>query len=194
MKLLANILTDKKFSDEGIYNVVSSKENLIEGIPTLVIGWGFTKTNYPEANILNWEIDDMTYWTFGMREKNQRYQENIKNFKKLIFTKLIKLVKYEYINLLTIDKSIENLIAVLTYVNEFNVYIYDNMLYVMSKGTNKVYGYSLRDLEYIDGNKNEIISALHSNKSIKIIDNKEDIPLDIKIYLKNKQYIIPYLF
>ena len=73
MKPIANILTDKTFVNDGIYNVVNDINKLISGIPTLVIGWEYTKLFYPEANILNWEINSDTYWCFGRRERGQRY-------------------------------------------------------------------------------------------------------------------------
>ena len=47
MKFIANILTDKPFKDNDLYNVVSDKNNLIGGIPTLVVGWEYTKKLYP---------------------------------------------------------------------------------------------------------------------------------------------------
>ena len=37
MKFIANILTDKTFTNAELYNVVSDKNNLIDCIPTLVI-------------------------------------------------------------------------------------------------------------------------------------------------------------
>jgi hypothetical protein len=194
MKFLANILTEKNFPSEGIYNVVNSKNNLIEGIPTLVIGWGFTKLNYPNANILDWEIDKMTYWTFGMREKRQRYEADIKKFKENIFNKLFKMVRYEYINLLIKDNCIDSLLTILKYTDNLNVYINNDMLYIMCKNTNIIYGYSLRDIEYIGGKKKEVFTTIYSNKNINLIDSKEDLSLDIKLLLKNNQHIVPYLF
>lgn len=194
MKFIANILTEKNFPNEGIYNVVNDKTKLINGIPTLVIGWDFTKLNYPEVNILNWKIDSMTFWTFGMREKRQRYEEDIKNFKKFIFNNIIKTVKYEYVNTLLINNSIDCLTTILKYAENLVIYINNDMLYVTCKDCDKIYGYSLRDLEYIGGNKKDILSIMYSNKSNKIIDNKVDLSTDIKIALKNHLYIIPYLF
>ena len=194
MRFLANILTEKKFPNEGIYNVVSNKSELIDNIPTLVIGWEFTKINYPEVNILDWEINPTTYWTFGMREKRQRYEEDIKRFKKNIFNQLVKEVKYEYINLLTKNEGVDNLITVLKYADKINVYICDDMLYIMCKNTNIIYGYSLKDIEYLNRSKKEIFSTIYSNECITFINNIDDLSTEIKTALKNNYYIIPYLF
>ena len=57
MKYIANILTNGIFEDE-LYNVTSKKGDLIDGIPTLVIGWEFYKKRYSNANILESKIDE----------------------------------------------------------------------------------------------------------------------------------------
>ena len=75
MKLIANILTEGSFQNNELYNVVSNKDDLISELPTLVIGWSFTKRNYPEANIINWQINENTFWCFGKREKRNRYEK-----------------------------------------------------------------------------------------------------------------------
>ena len=93
MKFIANILTDKPFKDNDLYNVVSDKNNLIDGIPTLVVGWEYTKKLYPEASMLNWEVGNNVYWTYGNREKRNKYEENIATFRQLTLTKIIKTLK-----------------------------------------------------------------------------------------------------
>ena len=95
MRFIANILTDKKFINSELYNVVDNKDKLIDGIPTLVIGWGFTKKMYPNASILNWSIDNNIYWTYGKREKRSRYEENIEKFRQFAISNFIKSVKYK---------------------------------------------------------------------------------------------------
>ena len=52
MKFIANILTDKPFVNTELYNVVNDKDKLIDGIPTLVIGWEYTKKMYENANTI----------------------------------------------------------------------------------------------------------------------------------------------
>ena len=105
MKYIANILTNRKFSDCTLYNVVLDKKDLIEGIPTLVIGWEYTKKNFSEANILDWRIDNKTFWTFGNRERRQRYEETIIKFRKYVINNLVKSIKYKYISLIHKDEN-----------------------------------------------------------------------------------------
>ena len=103
MKFIANILTDKPFTNAELYNVVSDKNNLIDGIPTLVIGWEYTKKMFNNASILDWEIDRNTYWTYGKREKRNRYEENLERFRQMSITRFIKSVNYRYSNILIAD-------------------------------------------------------------------------------------------
>jgi hypothetical protein len=193
MKFIANILTNKPFPDEGIFNVVSDKANLIEDIPTLVIGWEYTKLNYPQANILEWQIDKTIYWTFGRREKGERYEEAIRKFKELSFKYLKGNIRYEYINLLTKDKGIESLITILTY-NNIKVFISDDMLYLFLDGVQTVYGISIKEYEYLGGSKKQLFNILYSYNNITIVTTNDDIFSEIKPFLKNSKYIVPYLF
>jgi hypothetical protein len=66
------------------------------------VGWEYTKKLYPEASILNWEVGNNVYWTYGNREKRNKYEENIVKFRQLALTKFIKSVKYKFYGLLTI--------------------------------------------------------------------------------------------
>ena len=101
MKYIANILTDKLFSDSELYNVVSSKDSLIEGIPTLVVGWEFAKLNYPKVSVIDWKIEDGVYWTFGNRERRSAFEDRTKKFKEMAINQFIKSVEYRNVNILT---------------------------------------------------------------------------------------------
>lgn len=194
MKFLANILTDKLFQDDTIYNVVSKKEDLIEDIPTLVIGWGLTKKLYENANILDWKINENTFWTFGKREKNQRYETTVKNFKEVALNKLIKSVNYTYVNILTKVNGIESLMYFLEQGNCMNIFINNDMLYINPCKTKIVYGYSIRDIEYCGESKKKLFAILYKNKNLNLIDNKDINSLDLKVGLKNYSYVIPCVF
>ena len=80
MQLIANILTINLFSDKILYNVVEKKDDLIDGIPTLCVGLEMTKKNYPNFNLLDMNIDEMTKWTYGPREKRNVYESRLSKF------------------------------------------------------------------------------------------------------------------
>lgn len=192
MKYIANILTDKKFVDNNLYNVVDDKNKLINNIPTLVIGWEYTKKMFPNANILNWEIDRNTFWTYGNREKRNRYEENLKKFREISLIRLIKSIKYEFKSVLCMDKEEK-----INFLNCFkqenaNVYINNDMIYLLND-VNKVIGVSLRDIDYINGDRKKFLSDIY--KTCKVISlNNDNIAYDIKIIINKYSYVVPYLF
>ena len=194
MRYIANILTDKNFKEKGLYNIVSSKKELIDGIPTLVIGWEFTKKMYNDANILDWEISRDVYWTYGNREKRNRYDENINKFKDLALLKFIKSVKYEYKNILLLTDEEKNEIIEIITGNGVNVYIHNDMLYVLKDNKN-VIGLSLRDIDYIGKDRKKILSKVFRNEKNHIISlTDSELSYDIKNTLYKYSYVVPYLF
>lgn len=195
MKYIANILTNKKFNDNTLYNVVDCKENLIENIPTLVIGWEYTKKMFKNANILNWEIDENTFWTYGNRERRSKYEENLEKFKNLALTRLVKSVKYEFLNLLTITKEDREKLCSLVVGGNINIHINNDIIYILKPETSIVIGMSLRDVDYMGKDRKEFLSYFYKNKDNNIISLTDtNIPYDIKNALYKHSYAIPYLF
>lgn len=196
MKFIANILTDKPFTNAELYNVVSDKNNLIDGIPTLVIGWEYTKKMFNNASILDWEIDRNTYWTYGKREKRNRYEENLERFRQMSITRFIKSVNYRYSNILIADddekKHIFSLLdndkdVLYAYLNNDMVYLFDNI-------DNSVIGFSLRDIDYLGKDRKRVLSKIYYNKNVQLIDIKDCLTWETKNALRNCSYVIPYLW
>ena len=197
MRFIANILTDRKFNDCEFYNVVSNKEDLIENIPTLVIGWGFTKELYPEANIINWEIGNNVFWTFNNREKGNRYEETLKKFNKLALNNFIKKIKYKYLSVFEDGDDSSGLEFLLENCKGFKVYINNDMVYVTGKSTPDtspyVYGFSIKEYEYKGIDTKKIFKKIY-NSDIILIENKDIVSWSIRENLKNHTYAIPCLF
>ena len=195
MKYIANILTDKPFIDNELYNVVDSKDKLIGDIPTLVVGWDYTKMLYGNASILDWSIDRNTYWTYGKREKRNRYDENIVNFRKLAMTKFIKSVKYKYYSIITIsDEEKKYILGLLSKDEGSNIYLANDMVYVLDNANNVVIGFSLKDIDYVGKDRKKIFSRIYKNKNNVLIDVKDSLSYDAKSALNGYSYVIPYLY
>lgn len=195
MKYIANILTDKTFIDNELYNVVNSKDKLIGGIPTLVIGWEYTKKIYKDVSILNWSIDRDTYWTYGKREKRNKYDENIINFRKMAMSRFIKSVKYKFFSLITIsDDEKEYIIKLISKVDGTNIYLNNDMVYVLDDENKLVIGFSLKDIDYIGKDRKKILSKIYKNKNNVLIDIKDDLSYDAKSALSGYSYVVPYLY
>ena len=194
MKFLANILTKSKFNDFNFYNVVDNINDLIEDIPTLIIGWKFANELYDNLNILEHKISDNVYWTFGKREKREQMEKDILKFKTLALNNLINGINYSFFNILTEDiESKKEFYKELTNCSDKTIYTYDNMMYIYYDKGNFVYGLSLRDIEYENGNIKKLFSKMYKCDNIKFIDNKNEDVQKIKYFLKNNLYIVPYI-
>lgn len=192
MKFIANILTDKPFVNTELYNVVNDKDNLIDGIPTLVIGWEYTKKMYENANILEWEIDRNTYWTYGKREKRNRYEENLEKFRELALYRFIKSVKYSYFNILISSNEEKEYVWSLIDTNGTYVYLNNDMVYAFDEQENKVIGFSLRDIDYLKKDRKKVLSKIYSNTNL--IEVKDNLSWETKNALRNYSYVIPFLW
>lgn len=196
MKKIANILTDKKISFPEYFNSVSSKENLISNIPTLVIGWDFTKVNYPDAKIVDWKIDENTFWTFGNREKRAEYDTRLENFEKIAIERLIKSVKYRPLNLMTATK--EEKMELYDYIESAEkkeIYLSNDMVYIYVPSNEYVFGIFLREIDYVGKSVKSFLSKIYSCENKEIVSGKisERIPSNLLGTVKNNLYIIPIL-
>lgn len=192
---IANIYTTTKFDNE-LYNVTDKKESLIAGIPTLIIGWSNVKRLFPNADILNWKINDDTYWTFGKRERRSEYESRVDKFLEIAICELDKHVVYRYINLLTATTEEKNaLFGKLTSESTKSVLKYYDMLYLTEEDYNVVYGISLRDIDYEGKDRNCVINLAKKNKSITYIEEDEcGVCNDIISKMKNKVYLSTRIF
>lgn len=194
MCFLANILTTETFEDPQFFNVVKNKEDLVPGLPTLIVGWETVKEMYPEASILSWKIDENTYWVHKKRVKRQSNEEGIRKFRNIVFNGLVNAVKYEYFNVLLEEKPEKKKFFVfLKDETPKTVLITDKMVYIYSHPQKKCYGISLADIDYEGGNKKWLIKELFSNESVNVVNEKDFITYETKIILKNCKYLIPYL-
>ena len=195
MRKIANILTKNLFNDKIFYNVVDSKDKLISGIPVLCVGVEMTKKNYPNFNILNMDVGDDIYWTYGPREKRNIYESRLKTFIKKSIDKFKSKIHYEYVNVVVDGLTSNDFITVndlifnggksiISFLFNGMVYVYDNK--------NVVYGISLRELNYIGENVKAFLSNVYSNTTV--ITNKDSIPLDVRVLFNGYDYLIPCLY
>lgn len=195
MRKIANILTKNLFNDKIFYNVVDSKDKLINGIPVLCVGVELTKKNYPNFNILNMNISDDVYWTYGPREKRNIYESRLKTFIQKSIDKFRSDISYKYVNVVfdgisSNDFTVLNELmfnggkSIVSFIFNGMVYVYDN--------SKTVYGISLRELSYIGENVKMFLSTVYTNTTV--ITNKDSIPLDVRILFNGYDYLIPCLF
>jgi len=192
MKSIANILTDGLFENDGLYNVVKEPSGLIRGIPTLVIGWEKTRVLYPEASIIEWKIDDDTYWTWGNRERREVQERDLVRFRKIAFGRMISSLKYVFLNVFTAtDTTIGSFMKSLSDKRKKTIYIFNNMVYIYYEGNPNIIGVSLYDVEYAGMDIKKFFRFMYSGPNNMFI--KEEIPYKLRNELKNRVYVIPYI-
>lgn len=198
MKYIGNIITDSKIDDTDLMNVVTdqTKDGLIDGIPTLIVGWDIVKAKYPCASIIDGEIiEGFLYWTHRRKERRDIHEKDLMNFRKLCMKNLSKNICYSYYSLISQEEDRLDSIKkwLLSKDTEKTVYISNDILYIYPEESDNVIGISLRDVEYVGGSKKEIFKILFSNEKIGIKSN-DDISPQLKYNFANSIYMIPYIY
>ena len=191
---LANIVSTDKLSVSEDFNVVKSLDEIIQGLPTLVIGYYNCKKIFPSFNITNREIEKNIFWTFRRTEKRDKYQEDLDWFTYKVYYDLAKTVKYVFVDPLqqkpkTIRKilrklySLENLV---TYINGEMVYIY---------GDSIIFGVDLKLLRYMSIDTDKIKNKLRLKSSVFLSNDKIIIEYKKSIgILENNIRYLPFIY
>jgi hypothetical protein len=66
---VANIVSNNNINVSEEFNVVKSMDEIIHGLPTLIIGFDYVNKNYPDFNILDIELEPNLYWTVKKTER-----------------------------------------------------------------------------------------------------------------------------
>jgi hypothetical protein len=74
---IANIVTSNKIDISEQFNIVESMDNIIHGLPTLIVGFDTVNNLYPDFDILEIKVEDNIYWTFKKNEKRDKYDEDL---------------------------------------------------------------------------------------------------------------------
>ena len=195
MNYLANIYTKSKIDIEPFFNIVDDEKKIIDGIPTLIIGWDSVKSLYGDINILDKKVKDNIYWTFGKRERRNVMEVDVQKFKKKAMSIVSNNVKYKFLNILTAknDKK-KSFYMLLKDTRHKTIFSFNNMLYIYIDGTDTVVSISLRDVDYIGGDVKKIFSTLYNNKFVKVANDNDLKDTNAKLFFKDNIYLIPYIF
>ena len=189
---IGNILTNGKEKYNELLYVTNKKEELLPNIPTLVIGFDFTKSNYDDVNVIDKCLGNNVYWTFGNRERRDRYEVDLKWFVDMCIDTFVKKVKYKYLNILKEDtETIKDVMKTL-FSNDSYSFISFGMVYVYNNENDSVIGISIRDIEYCGGDAKKFISKLYKKTTVVTVD--DSISYETKNILYKNVHIIPYVF
>lgn len=177
------------FKKEKIENFDINNKTL-----SIILGKKNSIDLFGQVSVLNKQINDNLFWTYNKLEKRSEFEIDVENFLSKTFKNLVKTVKYVNVNIYTVTFSkVKEIYNVLTSeVYKKITYISKNMLYIYTN--NIVYGLSLDEIKYLGINTSKIIDKVYKLKNNEIITSDSFIKNETKKYLKNYNYLIPYLY
>ena len=172
MKYIGNIVTKTKFTINSRFKLVESYDDIIQGLPTLIIGYDAIKVIHPEFNILHHKINEDLFWTFRKNEKRDKFNEVVLTFVDYCFNKLVSGVNFLYIDpihyseskLAKISKKLNSC------TNAFGVMVNDRVIYIYSD--NIIYSFDIDVCEFT-GIKREVLISKFSKLTNGFLDFEE---------------------
>jgi len=199
IRKLGNIVAQK--SDLRLMNKVSFihytevMTDIINDIPTLIIGWNNVKRLYPDTplSILKEKIDNKTWWCFSPQEKNTKHIECVSEFYQTIIEIIKEKIPYHFINIfeLTLSETKE-IISTLNSNTRVVCYVHYNFMYVYIN--NEVLGFNLEDIEYLGIPKNKILKYFYNNTNNSIFYKADFLQEEVMQIIQNNLYLIPIFY
>lgn len=194
MKYIGNIVTDKKVNFDSLINKCKSYNDIDTSVPTLIIGWNNVKSIFPNASILDKEINPNIFWTFGRTERRVDYERDINSFYLYCIKNISLHIKYNFFNVTTTTYSkCKRLINFINSGTLKTIYIHDDCFIFILFGNN-VIGISLNDIDYLNIKKEKILNIINKNSNNHVIDNDNFLSIRMRRIIGENKIIIPYLY
>lgn len=190
---VANIVSTNKVSVSDEFNVVSSLNEIIQGLPTLIIGIESVIKYYPDFNILDICLAPDFYWTFKRTEKRDKYEEDLNWFIRKVYNDHMRDISYVFVDPIQhTPKTLMKIIRKISKLNNIVTYVHDEMVYIY--GDKLIFGIDLKLLRYMHVDTIKIKSKI-KRISKDFLDDKKILIEYKKIVetLDNQVKYIPYL-
>ena len=193
MEKLGYIISSNRIRNVSDFIEVTTDHTIYDKTvkPVMVIGLENARKIIPKFSILQKEPTKGKFWTFGKTEKRGDYEKDLNNFYKYVLNDTINKIKYYYLNFTKLPKNkICDFLLLLENQDRKYVYIYKDMIYLYHR--NYVLGISLKMLKYMGINVDKYLKRIRKNRYIKIFDTEMNINQEMKQFVKNRRYLIPY--
>ena len=191
---VANIVSVNNISVSEEFNVVKSMDEIIHGLPTLIVGFDYVNKNYPDFNILDIELEPNLYWTVKKTERRDKHAEDLTWFINKVYNDLTKDIKYIFIDPLQYkSKSLWKIIRKLYSIDKLFTFVNGDMIYIY--GDKFIFGIDLKLMSYIGYEKDKIKSKIKTKSPVFL--EESDILIEYKNYINELGYeikFLPYLY
>lgn len=190
----ANIVTNTQINVSHDFNVVESMDEIIHGLPTLIVGFDIADKLYTNYDVGYKKISDNIYWTTKRTENRDKHNFELEWFKFFVYNELVKDISYIFVDpiqynkktILKILKKIYNSTNKISYHHKDMIYIYADKL---------IFGIDLKLLKYIGLNETKIKDKIIKLSSVFLRDS--DIFIEYKNIIEdldNQVRFLPFLY
>jgi len=191
---LANIVSTSKIEAPDEFNVVKSINSVIDGLPTLIVGYDFVNKHYPDFDITNIELKPNLFWTFKRTEKRDKYEEDLNWFIKKVYEDLTNKLIYLFVDPIQYrPRTLRKIVRKIYSLTDPIVYKHKEMLYIYGEGL--IFGVDLKLLSFVGINPDKVKQKISLISKMFLKEN--EILIEYQNYieiLNNKVRYIPYLY
>lgn len=191
---VGNIVSNSKINVSEDFNVVKTVDKIIDGLPTLIVGWDYVHKTFPKYDITNKVIDKNLYWTFKLIEKRDQYESDMEWFISKAYSDFVSDISYVFVDPIQYDKTkLKKIVRKIKSLSNPIVYRYNKMVYIY--GEKIIFGVDLSLLKYV---------GLNTEKIEKKIKNLSKTPIESSVItekysnqlkgLNNQIKYIPYFY
>tara|TARA_R100000805_G_scaffold4446_1_gene5575 strand:- start:843 stop:1442 length:600 start_codon:yes stop_codon:yes gene_type:complete len=169
--LIGNVVCERHIKIDKNFNLVKSTNEIIEGLPTLIVGLDNAKSFTDKISYLNRKINRNTFWTFTRLEKRDLFEEDLFYFIKFSYDELSKSAKFAFIDIILSDSDkINKVFNNIKLSNRVITFSYENMVYVHIN--DMIYGFDLRQVDYIGKSKTIFLDKIKEMSDVFLSDEK----------------------
>ncbi len=169
--MIGNIVTLDNIKVDDNFNIVNSFKDIIQDIPTLVVGIDDAKKSYGKLNYIDRKIDDLNYWTFSKKEKRLLFEEDLFYFIENSYKNLTNRIEYIFVDVILYDdEKVKNIIKKIKSFNSNISFLTDKMLYIYSD--KYIFGFDIKQIEYVKGDIDKFISKMKSLSKDFLLNNE----------------------
>lgn len=187
---IANIVSKNKLNVSEDFNVVDSIEEIIHGIPTLIVGFDYVNKHFPDFDIMEREVEPNLYWIFKKTEKRDDFEIGLKWFKNKILNDLTKDISYVFVDLMQYrKKSLYKIAKKILKIEKKYSFIINDMIYIY--GENIIFGVDLKLFRFVGLDSDKLKAKIQAESLVFL--GVDDILIEDKIIINELGDQIRYL-